>query len=131
MERSLNFDSRSEAVETLTKLFVNGNIKRDMVDEAESKATIIKEELAKLKKAQQEKQRLSDIAQSIPEIQYPKKWNVRKAGQIYRDELDGYIASRDLPELKEYLAGLQNGAYSEDICWEILIKSIIGSCWFG
>ena len=115
MESNFQFDSKKQAVETLTKLFVSGNLNRGIVDEAESRSKTIKEELEKLKKANQEKHALYIKAQSIPELMYPKRWSLKYAGPIYQDDLDTYILSRDLAELKQYLLALQNGlCASED-----------------
>lgn len=109
------FNSRNQAIKTLTDMTVNGLLNHEIFVEVESKAATIKVELEKVKKAEQEKRHLYDITQSIPEIQYPKKWSLRYAGQIYIDELNDYIASRDIGELEEYLVGLQNGGcVSED-----------------
>jgi hypothetical protein len=108
------FDTKDEAIATLVRMFVCGNINHAMVAEAEAKAAIIKEEQEKLKKANQEKRRLHEIAQSVPEIRFPKVWNYRNVNTQYRDELDSYILSRPIPELEGYLEGLQNGACTSE-----------------
>ena len=100
--------------EEMVELIVTGNVTRSYIDRCFAKADVIIAERKKQREIANEQRRQIETAQSIPEIRYPKLWNVRKAGSNYLDELNEYIASRDIAELEVYLAGLQNGACASE-----------------